>query len=316
VQRLGNYRLERVVSSDAVATIYHAVHTLLPRRAVIKVVDAASMLREAIILEALHHPGIVKVYESGLVTTPLGDAKQAWFARELADGPSLASQLAPGSLDRVDVARLLRDLAEVMEHAHRRGVIHAGLRPSRIVMCAAKHRGFPLCITDWSDARAHDATTSSFTPSHDAWHYASPELACGDAIDDRVDVYAVGVIAYQLLTGTLPFAQRAVAAEGGEAQHVPTEVHCPDVPRELTQLVDQMLAYEKWDRPSMAEVHTTLVELVELMATPITPTRTVMPSLVQRIRKPRWTPGYVTPPHGTESPSHPVAGNERARDED
>ena len=276
--RLGNYRIERFLRPG----VYHAVHSVLPRRVVLKVGDA-SMLREAVILEALHHPGIVRVFECGVIAA---EPRQAWFARELADGPTLASILAPGAIDRVDATRLLRDLAEVIDHAHRRGVIHGGLRPSRIVMCSHKLRGFPLCLVDWSDARAHDALPAPYIAAPDSWHYASPELACGDPIDDRVDVFALGVIAYQLLTGTLPFAQRAVTHD--DTQHVPTEVHCPDVPRELTTLVDQMLAYDQWDRPSSAEIHAALVELVELVATPAP-----LPSLVHRIRKPRWTPGYV-----------------------
>ncbi len=306
-QRLGNYRIDRPHAT--VSGVYHAVHQLLPRRALIKVLDALpaiaiSSLREACILEALHHPGIVRVYESGLLPD-----RRPWFACEEVEGPSIANVLAPGALDRIDAIALLRDLAEVLEHAHRRGAIHCGLRPSRIVL-TGRARGFPLCITDWSDARTHDAAPAPYQPTVASWHYTSPELACGDAIDDRVDIYALGVIAYQLLTGVLPFAGRVATREDGEQQHMPTEVHCPDVPRELTQLVDQMLAYDQWDRPSSAETHAELSWLVETMATPVPRTTGVV-----RIRRPRWTPPLafadapsqgvaLTSRHDTEADDH------------
>lgn len=294
-QRLGNYTIAHAV--DGRDGVYVAVHQLLPRRALIKILDAQpaiaiSMLREACILDALHHPGIVRVYESGLLPD-----RRPWFACEHVEGPSIATVLAPGALDRIDAIALLRDLAEVLEHAHRRGAIHCGLRPDRVIL-TGRTRGFSLCVTDWSDARAHDAAPAVHPPSVAARPYASPELACGAAIDDRVDVYALGVIAYQLLTG-VPFAGWVMI--GGERQHVPTEVHCPDAPRELTQLVDQMLSHDQWDRPSSAEAHTALAWLAETLATPA-----VRPIGLVRIRRPRWTPSLAfsdAPPLDATSPA-------------
>lgn len=102
--------------------------------------------------------------------------------------------------------------------------------------------------------------------------FTAPELLAGDTIDDRADVYALGVAAYRALTGELP-----------RAQPVPTEVHCPEVPRELSALIDQMLAFERWDRPSAAEVRAELGWLATSLATSKAPD-------VVRIRKPRWTP--------------------------
>ncbi|MBA3541570.1 MAG: serine/threonine protein kinase [Deltaproteobacteria bacterium] len=284
--------------------VYHAVHQLLPRRAVVKVLAgdqpfAIQMLREACILEALHHPGIVRVYESGLLPD-----RRPWFACELVEGPSINNVLAPGARDRIDAIALLRDIAEVLEHAHRRGVIHCGLRPQRVVL-TGRSRGFPLCITDWSDARAHDAAPMPYVPSVASWQFTSPELAGGDAIDDRVDVYALGVIAYQLLTGVLPFVGRAIATTGRSHEHMPTEVHCPDAPRELTRLVDQMLSHDRWDRPSTAEVQTELSFLLDTLATP-----TKSPASLLRIRRPRWTPAIAfddaPPPPGDALAMHDV----------
>jgi serine/threonine-protein kinase len=135
-----------------------------------------------------------------------------------------------------------------------------------------------MCITDWSAARTHDAQHSLVA---EPGAYAAPELAHGDSIDDRADVFALGVVAYRALTGTLPFD--AVATSGdGSLQHVPTEVRCPDVPRELTGLVDQMLAQDRWDRPSSAEIRGELGFLAGTLGP--------RPTEVVRIRKPKWTP--------------------------
>jgi serine/threonine-protein kinase len=168
---------------------------------------------------------------------------------------------------------MVRDVAEILEHAHRRGVVHCDLRPDRIVITGST-RGYPLCIRDWSEARVHD--TSASLPELDVREYAAPELLDGTGIDDRADVFSLGTIAYRALTGTLPLRGRLV----------PTAVRCPEVPPELTGLVDAMIADERFDRPSSAEVNAQLILLVRDLAAP---GPTGMPTGI-RIRRPRWTP--------------------------
>jgi eukaryotic-like serine/threonine-protein kinase len=284
VDRIGNYRIDCERSRNEAGAVYEARHLVLPRRAIIKVMEtpdsrvaAVQLLREACILEALEHPGVVRVYESGLLPD-----RKPWFAHERVDGATVADLLANGALETPHAAALLRDLAEVIEHAHRRGVIHCGLRPDRVAV-TGRTRGYPLCITDWADARTHD--TSAPPPPLTFPDYAAPELVNGDTIDDRADVFALGVIAYQALTGELPFDGVWIATVAdGTTQHVPTEIRCPDAPRELTGLVDQMLAWDRWDRPSSAEVHADLAALAADLS-PAPP----RPNIV-RIRKPKWTP--------------------------
>ena len=267
--RIGEYRVVGEVSRTPVAITLDAVHLVLPRRALIKIVSAPTerlavrALREPYFLETLEHPGIVRVYESALLPD-----RRPWFAREHVEGPTLATRMRPGLIDRADVIAILRDLADVLAHAHGRGVIHGGLRPERIVL-TDRTRGFPLCLVDWSDARAHDAMAVAYVPSPGGWPYAAPELLAGESVDDRADVFALGVIAYQLLTGVMPVT----------SQLVPTEVRCPDAPRELTGMIDQMLSFDRWDRPSASDVRADLGWLGEAIATSML-----------RMRRPRWTP--------------------------
>src|ERR1043165_2816570 len=159
-ERIGNYRVEHELGPTGSGLLLQARHQVLPRRAIIKVVHAAfagvspyvvQTLREACILEAISHPGVPIVYESGLLPD-----RRPWFAFERIGGPTLEELLAPGALAPVEVAALIRDLADILEHAHRRGVIHRGLRPDRIVITS--DRRFPLCIPDWSESIAHDAS--------------------------------------------------------------------------------------------------------------------------------------------------------------
>jgi eukaryotic-like serine/threonine-protein kinase len=290
VERIGNYRIDDELERDANGVVYEARHLVLPRRAIIKVMEsvqprplAVQLLREACILEALEHPGTVRVYESGLLPD-----RRPWFAHERVEGATVGDLVSAGPLEPSHAVVLLRDIAEVLQHAHRRGVVHCGLRPDRIVI-TGRSRGFPLCIADWRDARVHDTTAPVPEVTHP---YAAPELvecaadrsasALRTTIDDRVDVFALGVIAYRALTGVLPFEQ---VTPGNQVQHVPTEVRCPDAPPELTGLVDQMLAWERFDRPSSAEVSAELAQLALELAPP-----EPRPSGSIRIRRPRWTP--------------------------
>lgn len=202
--------------------------------------------------------------------------RRPWFAREMIEGQILASVI--GSTDRIELIGLLRDVADVLAHAHKYGLVHTGLRPERILL-TAKTRPFSVCIPDWSEARAHDARGVAYVPLAGSWHYAAPELVSGEAVDDRADVFSLGVIGYQLLTNTLPFDRGAIAMRELAGHHVPTEVRCPDAPRELTGMIDQMLSFDRWDRPTSGEVRADLTWLLESLA-----------SSMLRIRKPRWTP--------------------------
>ena len=283
---IGNYRIERHLGSTTHGELYQALHTLLPRRVVIKVARAGvvassastaamQLLREGCILEALNHDGVPQIFESGLL-----DDRRPWTAVERVEGVTLVERIMRGPLSPLEAMQLVRDIAAILEHAHRRGVLHGGLRPDRIVLTS--HRRFPLCIPDWSDARTHDAAPAiPRLPAPQSRVYMAPELIRGDAADDRADIYALGVIAFLALTGKHPDGTRTPG------------------PRELVALVDQMLSVDRYDRPSAAEVRADLewliqaipVEDIALVDTdgipaPILVTEPTLP----RIRKPKWTP--------------------------
>ncbi|MGE0868510.1 MAG: serine/threonine-protein kinase [Kofleriaceae bacterium] len=300
--RIGNYRVEADVAANPTGDVYQVVHVLLARRALLKVrapEQAVPLLREACLLEALAHPGVPRVYESGV----LGD-RRPWFAIESIEAPTLAEKLVEGPLPIAGVARLIRELSDVLEHAHRRGVIHRSLSPEVIILT---NRAFAACITDWSEARTHDAVDFVHRPVR-SYPYLAPELARGEPADDRADVFSLGVIAYQALTATLPFVAPGVA---GAEPHVPVLERCPEVPRALADQVDQMLALERFDRPTASEIRSSLdvlaIDALEPSGGIPAPVGNLadldtQPVAFPRFRQPRWTPhaSYVASDRSTE----------------
>jgi serine/threonine protein kinase len=258
--RIGNYRVETELGPTGWGLLVQAHHVVLPRRAIIKVVHTAfatiqpyvvQTLREACILEAIAHPGVPLVYESGVLHD-----RRPWFALEPIAGPTLEDLLARGPLSLIEVAGLLRDLSDILEHAHRRGVIHRGLRPDRIVITS--ERRYPLCIPDWSEAIAHDATSQLPEPvAVGSQSYTAPELARDDdgvrpITDDRADMFALGAIAYRALTGCMPFELTGAGDDDGV--YVRARARRREAPFELATLIDSLLSFDRSDRPSAADV--------------------------------------------------------------
>jgi serine/threonine-protein kinase len=167
---------------------------------------------------------------------------------------------------------VLRDLAEVLAHAHQHGVVHGGLRPDHVVLANRPH-GFALCVTDWSSARPHDATPMPYTPTIDSYHYTAPELQNAQPADHHADSYSLGVIAHQLMSG-LPYARGKPIATAA-------------IPQDILGLVEGMLAEDPNDRPSCRDVHRETMNLVDALSQQMT-----VPSHF-RIRKPKWTPDVL-----------------------
>lgn len=146
--RIGDYLVEADLGES-----YEAVHVLLPRRVRLDVMHptfaglkpvAVRMMREACILEALHHAGVPRVFEVGI----LAAGNRPWVASEIVDGEVVDAEMTP-----TEILELVRDVAGILAHAHDRGVVHRDLRIDAIVRTESS-RGYPIVITNWSEARA------------------------------------------------------------------------------------------------------------------------------------------------------------------
>jgi serine/threonine protein kinase len=176
---------------------------------------------ESEILAKLQHPGIAHVYASG--TFDLGDGAQPWFAMELIDGRPLHVFLKDEPLSTKGKLELVVALCDAVQHAHLRGVVHRDLKPANVLV---DRSGQPK-VLDFGVARSIDADVQAtmHTTAGElvgTLNYMSPEqLDGGKEIDARCDVYALGVIGYELLGGRLPHHARssAVTDDGADPRH-------------------------------------------------------------------------------------------------
>ena len=216
-QQLGDYTIVRVLGEGGMGTVYEAEQRS-PRRAVaLKVIRAGGLSREMLrrfefesqVLGRLQHPGIAQVYEAGVLTPTAGAAPIPFFAMEFVRGASLTEYADRHELGTRGRLELIAKVADAVHHAHLKGVIHRDLKPANILVT---EDGQPK-VLDFGVARATDSDLQHATMRTDVGQivgtipYMSPEQTSGDSseLDTRSDVYALGVITYELLAGKLPY---------------------------------------------------------------------------------------------------------------
>ncbi|MBI1881510.1 MAG: protein kinase, partial [Chloroflexi bacterium] len=204
-QTIGPYQIEAILGSGGMAVVYRArdgqgqpvaLKVLFPPPGA-----GAEMLarfeREARTATRLRHPAIVRVVEAGQVNG------RAFMAMALIEGESLADRLArTGSLDETAAADIVWQIADALDYAHRQGVVHRDIKPSNILL-ATDGRAL---LADFGVALALDdlaLTRTGHTVGTPA--YMAPEQASGAAVDGRADLYSLGVVLYQMVTGRTPF---------------------------------------------------------------------------------------------------------------
>jgi tetratricopeptide (TPR) repeat protein len=265
------YTLERELGGGGMSRVFVAREERLERSVVVKVlspelaqgISLSRFEREIITAAVLQQANIVPVLSAG------DTGGLPYFTMPFVEGESLRSRLAGGPLGITEVIGILRDVGKALAYAHSRNFVHRDIKPDNVLLS-----GGTAVVTDFGIARAISASrtgvgggtltqvgTSIGTPA-----YMAPEQAAGDpSVDHRVDIYALGCLAYELLTGQSPFAgrtpQRMLAAHMAEPPRSVSELR-PDAPATLANLVMLCLEKDANNRPQSA---TDVVRVLETM---------------------------------------------------
>lgn len=257
---IGAYRVERVVGSGAMGTVYRARHALSERVVALKVLRIDTqlnsrarerMLREAQILATLPHAGVPRFHEVGLL-----DDDRPWIAMELVEGICLSTFVRNGRIDGAQAQAIVIAIASVLAEAHALGITHRDLKPDNIYLTPTA--AYPVRVLDWGIAL--DETNVRLTNHDEAIGtptYMAPEQARGGPTGGHCDVYALGVIAYHMLAGTPPFVGNTpveILLQHFNKQVPPLAQRCPDVAYGLVDLVERMLAKRFELRPAAREI--------------------------------------------------------------
>ena len=269
--QVGPYRIERELGRGGMGEVYLATDTRLDRKVAIKALPAhlatdsdrlARFQREAKVLASLNHPGIAAIY--GLEEA----SGHQYLILEFVEGETLADQLKRGAIPVDDALRLAKQIAEAVEAAHEKGVIHRDLKPGNVMVNGegtVKVLDFGLARTaegapSTTDAATADSpTVTSPAPVHSPTipgaimgtaGYMSPEQARGKPVDKRSDIFSFGCVLYEMLTGAQPFAGETVTDSLGAILHREANgaLLPPGTPPRVRELLSHCLAKDRKSR--------------------------------------------------------------------
>ena len=253
----GRYEILKSVGFGGMAEVYLAKDVLLDRKIAVKVLrkkflDSKTQLeqfkREARSAARLIHPSIVTIYD----VCDEGDI--SYILMEYVEGVSLkAFEEQNGRMDPGLAVALTAQLASALDHAHKHNIIHCDIKPQNIVLTESM---VPK-IVDFGISRIVSNETMAFTASVvGSVHYFSPEQAQGLAVTAQSDIYSLGIVFYEMLTGKVPFDGNnavSVARKQVEEQAPPLKAYWPDAPDALQRIIDKALAKNCEDRYATAE---------------------------------------------------------------
>jgi len=269
------YRLEQELGGGGMSRVFAATDTALGRRVVLKVlppdlaagVNRDRFLREIQLAASLQHPHIVPLLSAGY------EDDLAYYTMPLIEGESLRAKLGRGGeLPVADVVWVLRDVLDALTYAHAHGIVHRDIKPDNVLLS-----GHHALVTDFGVAKAISEATgaSSLTSAGVALGtpaYMAPEQVAADPhTDHRCDLYAVGVLGYEMLAGRPPFAgatpQQVLAAQVTRTPERVT-LHRPAVPPTLEDMIMRCLEKAPADRWQSADE---LLSHLEAIRTPVVP---------------------------------------------
>ena len=211
LSKIGRYEVESELTQGGMGIIFLARDPYIQRQVVVKVLMYSRTLddvyreffqREAEVIAALEHPCIVPVYDFGW------HGQQPYIVMRYMAGGSLQDHLNKGELKLTEMAHILKRVADALDAAHLKNIIHRDVKPSNILFDSTGE----AFLSDFGIAKSKTITDEDGEWLVGTPGYMSPEQILGTAVDGRSDVYALGVVLYRLLTGQLPFANDSTTA--------------------------------------------------------------------------------------------------------
>ncbi|MEQ1692214.1 MAG: serine/threonine-protein kinase, partial [Gemmatimonas sp.] len=267
-----NFQIDRELGGGGMSRVFLATERALQRRVVIKVlppelaagVNVERFRREIQLAAQLQHPHIVPLLATG------DEDGILWFSMPFIEGESLRGALTKAKrLPARDVVRILHDVVDALAYAHARGIVHRDIKPDNILTS-----GMHALVTDFGVAKALSAAipmaggTSTGMAIGTPAYMAPEQLAADPAADHRVDIYAVGLLAYELLTGRSPFGgsspQATMAAQLTETPKPPHQF--ADIPEGLSAVIMHCLEKDAAKRPQSAQALLTELEALPPMS--------------------------------------------------
>jgi tRNA A-37 threonylcarbamoyl transferase component Bud32 len=269
----GGYTVEREIVGGGMSRVYVAEETALRRHIVVKVlspelaadVSIARFQREIALAARLQHPHIVPLVAFGEMDG------LPFYTMPYVAGESLRERLErDGALPVVEATRLLREVATALAYAHEQGIVHRDIKPANVLLS----NGIAL-VTDFGVAKAlvasatavHGLLTSAGIAIGTPAYMAPEQVSADPAVDHRADLYSFGMLAYEMLTGRPPFAERMPQELlAAHLVQTPTPLDTADVPQPLADLVMRCLEKRPADRPEDAKE---IVRALDALATPV-----------------------------------------------
>jgi beta-lactam-binding protein with PASTA domain/predicted Ser/Thr protein kinase len=252
----GRYDLQGKLGAGGMATVWLAEDTSLHRKVAIKVLAeryaedeqfVERFRREAQSAAGLNHPNIVAIYDRGVAEGTY------YIAMEYLEGPTLKEVIDErGGLEPNRAIAFATQILAALRFAHNHGVVHRDIKPQNVVVSADGR----LKVTDFGIARAGASQMTEVGSIVGTAQYLSPEQARGEVVGPPSDLYSVGVVLYEMLTGRVPFdgdSAVAIAMKHLSEEPVPPSVYAPGTPRALEQVVLRALSKDAGDRYQTAE---------------------------------------------------------------